>query len=231
MKSFKIPLNGMLLLTGLFSTIFCNAADNLFAPSMKIIDESTIQAKINLVEGIKASYAPGFVHAVVEVPKGTANKWEVDIDNPTNIIKTKKVYDYMGGYPANYGYIPRTAMPPSIRGDDDPIDVIIIGKRRLRGEIVKAKILGFLNLIDKGEFDGKLVVAVVGSRESRYPSWQSLNSWRVGAIDSLVAWFTSFKGHGKIRVSCMESVERAKEIVAISSEAFEDDNDPMEEQK
>ena len=57
--------------------------------------------------------------AVVEIPKGCKNKYE--LDKETGLLKLDRVLYTSTHYPANYGFIPRTY------GDDhDPLDVLLL---------------------------------------------------------------------------------------------------------
>ena len=57
--------------------------------------------------------------AVVEIPKGSKKKYE--LDKETGLIILDRVLHTSTHYPANYGFIPRTY------GDDgDPLDVLVL---------------------------------------------------------------------------------------------------------
>ena len=57
--------------------------------------------------------------AVVEIPKGSKNKYE--LDKETGLIILDRILYTSTHYPANYGFIPRTL------GDDgDPLDVLLL---------------------------------------------------------------------------------------------------------
>ncbi|MEI7838555.1 MAG: inorganic diphosphatase, partial [bacterium] len=70
----------------------------------------------------KLSYgsdAPNVVNVVVEIQKGSRNKYEMDKE--TGTIMLDRVNGTMLGYPADYGYVPDT-----LCGDGDPLDALII---------------------------------------------------------------------------------------------------------
>ena len=57
--------------------------------------------------------------AVIEIPKGSKNKYEMDKE--TGLIILDRVLHTSTDYPASYGFIPRTY------GDDfDPLDVLVL---------------------------------------------------------------------------------------------------------
>ncbi|CAO3671615.1 Inorganic pyrophosphatase [Rhizopus azygosporus] len=112
---------------------------------------------------------------IVEIPKWTNAKNEINKETPFNPIKqdTKdgkprfvpNIFPYKG-YIWNYGAFPQTWEDPNYispytnkKGDNDPIDVIEVGQSVATvGEIKQVKILGIIGLIDQDETDWKVVV-------------------------------------------------------------------------
>jgi len=125
---------------------------------------------------------------VIEIPKGTQPKLEINKDLPLNPIKQDvkngKLRIVAYKYPFNYGAFPQTwENPASIhpatnaKGDNDPLDVCEIGSRvGVTGEIRQVKILGTYAMIDEGETDWKVLVIDVND-----PLVDKLND--VGDID------------------------------------------------
>ena len=70
----------------------------------------------NLTPGPKP---PEIVYAVVEVPKGSRNKYAFDADE--KVFRLKKVLPAGMGFPYDFGFVPRT-----IAEDGDPIDVLVL---------------------------------------------------------------------------------------------------------
>ena len=62
--------------------------------------------------------APAFVKSIIEIPKGSKGKYEMDKD--TGLLRLDRVLFSSVHYPANYGFIPQTY------GDDhDPPDILL----------------------------------------------------------------------------------------------------------
>ena len=205
---------------------FSISADSLISSSVTQIDEYTLQGKVDFLSGIGTGDADGNINVVIEIPKGTKGKWEVSGDDHTKIIwefkKGKpRTVEYLDGYPANYGSVPRTAMPATFGGDGDPLDIVVLGDVLPRGEVVKVKVLGILNLQEGDEFDGKLIAVVVGSKEAKATSWEELNAMIPNSVDTVSDWFSGYKGPGEIELLSIGSIEEAMEIVTASAEAFE----------
>jgi len=114
-------------------------------------------------------------HMVVEVPRWTNAKMEVDTKAPLNPIvqdqkkgKLRFVANCFPhhGYIWNYGAFPQTWENPNHKdestqclGDNDPVDCCEIGHRvAKRGDVLSVKVLGTLAMIDDGEADWKMIV-------------------------------------------------------------------------
>ena len=60
--------------------------------------------------------APDMVTAIIEIPKGSKNKYE--LDKESGLLKVDRVLFSSVHYPANYGFIPQTYCD-----DQDPLDI------------------------------------------------------------------------------------------------------------
>ena len=89
--------------------------------------------------------------AVIEIPMGTQNKYE--IDKTRSRIKLDRVLHTPMTYPAEYGYIENT-----LAEDGDPLDILVLASSKtFPGCIVDARIVGYLDMVDNGEPDQKII--------------------------------------------------------------------------
>ena len=96
---------------------------------------------------------PEEVTAVVEIPFGSRNKYE--LDKATGIMKLDRVLYSSVHYPGDYGFIPRT-----LHEDGDPIDVLVMVKEQtFSGCMIDVRPLGVLRMLDRGEPDDKILAA------------------------------------------------------------------------
>jgi inorganic pyrophosphatase len=156
---------------------------------------------LNLVTDVPPLFEDGDVNAIIEIPTGTIDKWELDkttgkiqwelVDDKPRIIK------YLG-YPGNYGMIPRTLLSKKNGGDGDPLDILVLGPPVTRGQIIKCKIIGVLYLLDRGEKDDKLIAISNDSPLYRVNSIKELNDDYKGVSEILQLWFENYKGPGKM---------------------------------
>jgi inorganic pyrophosphatase len=101
--------------------------------------------------------ADGTVSGYVEIPKGESTKWEFSILHNRREVD-RMIPEALGGYPINYGFLPRT-----ISYDGDPADVLVLGPALPGGAVVKGRIVGLMEMTDTGELDSKVVVSPVGA--------------------------------------------------------------------
>ena len=107
------------------------------------------------------------VEALIEIPMGTKNKYEIDTE--TGRVKLDRVLYSSVMYPAEYGFIPNT-----LAGDGDALDILVLSTAStFPGCIVNARVLGYLDIIDRGEKDEK-VIAVVNN-DPRLDHYQKLD--------------------------------------------------------
>lgn len=89
--------------------------------------------------------------AVIEIPKGSKKKYE--LDKETGLIILDRILHTSTHYPANYGFIPRTY------GDDgDPLDVLVICSEVIESlTLVRCYPIGVIIMKDSGKFDEKII--------------------------------------------------------------------------
>ena len=105
----------------------------------------------------------GAFPVVIEVPKGSKNKYE--LDKETGFLRLDRVLYSAVHYPANYGFIPRTFCD-----DGDPLDVLVLGQEPVFPlTIVEARAIGVMRMRDdKGVDDKVLAVNVKDPAVSDY---------------------------------------------------------------
>lgn len=99
---------------------------------------------------------PDVVNGIIEIPKGTRAKYELDKESGM-LILDRVIYSSMY-YPANYGFIPKTYCD-----DKDPLDILILTQIDVVPLcIVPAKIIGVMRMLDGGEADDKIIAVSAG---------------------------------------------------------------------
>ena len=88
---------------------------------------------------------------LVEIPKGSKNKYE--LDKETGLVMLDRVLHTSTHYPANYGMIPRT-----YADDYDPLDVLVLCSEPLHpSTLVRCYPIGAIKMLDNGRADEKII--------------------------------------------------------------------------
>ena len=94
---------------------------------------------------------PKVIYVVVEIPKGSRNKYEYDEEG--GFVKLDRVLFSSLHYPGDYGFIPQT-----LHTDGDPLDVLVMtNEPTFAGCVIEARPLGVYGLVDKGQLDDKIL--------------------------------------------------------------------------
>ena len=182
-----------------------------------------IEGPLHFVDGYPAVSDDGLVNVVVEIPSGTLAKWEVDKGDGALAWQFEdggpRVVRFLG-YPGNYGMVPRTYLPKSEGGDGDPLDVLVLGDALERGSIRPVRLIGVLEMLDRGEQDDKLIAVAAGTPFEKVASMEELDEGFPGASEIISIWFESYKGPGKIKVEGFSGPDRANEILEAAKAAY-----------
>lgn len=106
--------------------------------------------------------APRVVNAVIEIPKGSRAKYE--IDKSSGLLKLDRVIYSSFMYPINYGFIPQTL------GDDkDPLDILVLSSISVQPLcLMEARILGVMQMVDHGDADDKIIAVATNDPSVNY---------------------------------------------------------------
>ena len=122
------------------------------------------------------------LHCVVEIPKGSRNKYEWD--ERLQAIKLDRFLFSSVVYPTDYGFIPQT-----LAGDGDAIDVMVtVSEPTFPGCVILVKPIGMFKMRDeKGEDEKILCVPVTD------PNWNHMESLEdlPQQLRDEIAWFFS----------------------------------------
>ena len=109
-------------------------------------------------------YGADVVPCVVEVTRGSPNKYEVD--KATGMLQLDRVLHSAVHYPGDYGYIPAT-----LCGDGDPLDLLIISPYSAQeykglepGIVANCRIVGLMDMEDESGRDEKIIAVLAEHR-------------------------------------------------------------------
>ena len=148
--------------------------------------------------------APAIVNVFIEIVPGDTVKYE--IDKPSGHLKIDRPQRFSNVCPSPYGFIPQTwcrdgvaaiAMRTSGRtgivGDNDPLDICVLTERPItHGAIlVRARTIGGLCLLDKGEADDKIIAVLLD--DPAYGTFRDLADVPTPLVDRLRHYFLTYK--------------------------------------
>lgn len=129
--------------------------------------------------------APNIITAIIEVPKGSKIKYELDKDS--GLVKVDRILFSSVHYPANYGFIPQTYC-----GDHDPLDVLVLGQQPVVPLcLMTVKPIGVMKMIDQGEADDKIVAVHVNDPE--YCHYNSIHDLPPHRMMEIRRFFEDYK--------------------------------------
>jgi inorganic pyrophosphatase len=106
------------------------------------------------------------IKVFVEIPKGSQNKYERDEE--TGEITLDRALYGPHYFPFEYGFIQGT-----LGEDGDPLDAVLLTSHpTFSGCVVKARVIGYLQMEDEGGIDHK-VIAVPAEKID--PRWKEIN--------------------------------------------------------
>lgn len=196
------------------------------APGVKVLDPYTLEGEKNFLLGYEPQDSDGTVTAIIEIPAGTNDKWEVRIPEGKmvwDMLNEKpRIVQYLG-YPVNYGIVPKAVLSKKMGGDGDPLDILVLGPAYKRGQVLKTRIVGFMRMIDKGERDDKLVAVAPGGPFEKVNNIAELEKQFPGVTLIIETWFKNYKGTGKITTNGFAEVHEAEKLLKEAIEAFKNE--------
>jgi len=127
----------------------------------------------------------GCIHVVIEIPRGSRNKYEIDHD--TGAVFLDRRLFTATTYPADYGFVPNT-----LAGDGDPLDaLVLLEDPTFPGVWVEAKPVGLLWMQDEAGPDAKLIC--VPPAEPRWRGVEDLKDLPEELLEEIKHFFNVYK--------------------------------------
>ncbi len=159
----------------------------------------------------KGDKAPQILNAVIEVPKGSKVKYE--LDKSSGLLRVDRILYSAVHYPANYGFIPQ-----SYCDDNDPLDILVLGQESvLPMSLLRAKPIGVMKMIDQGEADDKIIAVHVDDPE--YAPYENINELPPHILKMLKRFFEDYKilENKEVKIEAFLGPDEAKQVI---EEAF-----------
>ncbi len=173
---------------------------------------------------------PRIVNAYIEMTPFDAVQYEVD--KTTGYLRVDRPQLTSSMPPTLYGFIPQTycadrvkaLSPKSKQGDGDPLDICVITERPInRGEVIlKARVIGGIQMIDNGEADDKIIAILDND-----PFWSHANDLEdmpAPLLERLRHYFETYKlvpGHlSDVTIESIYGREQAYTVIKASMEDY-----------
>jgi inorganic pyrophosphatase len=177
--------------------------------------------------------APNVVNAYIEITPFDTIKYE--IDKATGYLRVDRPQTGSAQPPTLYGFVPRTycgkrvadlSAPDVTQADGDPIDICVVSERAItRSEIVlRARVVGGIQMIDDGEADDK-IVAVLAS-DLFWGGVKDIKELPPALLDRLTHYFATYKlvpgKHSNVRIERAYGREHAAQVIQASMDDYQE---------
>lgn len=161
----------------------------------------------------KNEVTPEKFTAVIEIPKGSSCKYE--LDKKTGMLRLDRILYTATHYPANYGFIPRT-----YADDGDPLDVLVLCSEPIFPmTLVEVYPIGAMRMIDGGKQDDKIIALPFS--DPTYRDIKSIDELPPHIFDEIMHFFTVYKQLENKQTAVKELFD-CKDAVEIISQAIDD---------
>lgn len=164
---------------------------------------------------------PDLVPAIIEVPKGSQIKYE--LDKKSGLVKIDRVLYSAVHYPANYGFIPQ-----SFCADNDPLDILVLGQVSVAPlSIMRAKPIGVMKMIDGGEADDKIIA--VHQDDPEYAHYNHIDQLPPHTLKMLRQFFEDYKilEHKEVKIETFLGPIEAKNIILTALHLYQSEKEHL----
>ncbi len=174
--------------------------------------------------------AEDIVNVYIEMTPDDVVKYE--LDKASGFLMVDRPQRTTSSPPALYGFIPRTycaeevakRCPDATEADGDPLDICVFSERHItRADIIlKARVVGGIQMIDGGEADDKIVAVLEG--DNIWGDVQDINDLPAIKAERLQHYFSTYKMiPGKnvdIKVDYVYGREEALAVIAAAEKDY-----------
>ncbi len=152
----------------------------------------------------KKRIAPRKFEALIEIPKGSKAKYE--LDKETGLLKLDRILYTSTVYPANYGFIPRT-----LADDGDPLDVLVLCNETIYPmTLMQCYPIGVIKMIDGGSLDEKIIA--IPFKDPMYNTYLDIHELPKHIFDEMMHFFEVYKKLEHKKTTVKEICQRDEAI-------------------
>jgi len=157
---------------------------------------------------------PEVVRMIVEIPKGSTNKYEYDAQ--LDVFKLDRTLYSPVHYPGDYGFVPGTKSD-----DGDPIDLVaLVEQPSFTGCLIEVRPLGVLEMIDGEKTDLKILGVPIG--DPRFDQIRTIDEVPPHVRREFEHFFTIYKElEGKtVRIQGWKGLDAAHKAILTSRKCY-----------
>jgi len=142
---------------------------------------------------------PRIVNAYIEITPFDLMKYEVD--KASGYLRVDRPQRTSSQPPSLYGFIPQTycgervrrLAPGCERGDGDPLDICVISERPINHSevLLRARVVGGLKIVDRGEADDKIIAVLEG--DYVWGEAQEIDDLPPALLERIEHYFSTYK--------------------------------------
>ncbi len=166
---------------------------------------------MNLLKDIPAGdNPPEEINVIVEIPKGSKNKYEIDEEHGYMALD-RALYSSVY-FPFEYG-----TMPQTLSEDGDPLDIVLLASSpTFPGCVVKARPIGVLLMEDEAGIDNKVIAVPktkLNPRFSHINDIKDLSEHEQKEIKEFFEIYKRLEPNKFVKVTGWEDAKKVKEII------------------
>jgi len=157
---------------------------------------------------------PGVLQMIVEVPKGSTNKYEYD--PKLGVFRLDRTLYSPMHFPGNYGFVPGT-----IAEDGEPLDILCLADQpSFPGCLMVVRPVGMLDMLDANQVDHKILA--VPAKDPRFDHVQEIGQIFPHVRREVELFFAIYKELESVgtRMEGWRGLEAAEVILRESRERF-----------
>lgn len=170
---------------------------------------------MNLLHDVSTGESvPDKINVIIEIPKGSHNKYEINKEN--NLLELDRANYSDAPYPFEYGFVPQT-----LWDDGDALDVLVLATYPLLPlTLVAVRPVGVMEMIDEGESDYKIIAVPV--KDKRWDDVQDIGDVNKHTLKEIQHFFETYKQlkGGSVNVPGFKGKTEAKEAILKSVDLY-----------
>ncbi len=165
---------------------------------------------------------PEIVHVVVEISKGSKEKYELDKDRGILFLDR----DLFGSmiYPGDYGMVPQT-----LCDDGDPVDaLVLVSQPHHPGIVIPCRPVGLMEMEDEKGKDDKVLCVPADKVDPFFKNVRDIedvSSYLLAEIKNFFEHYKDLEDDKWVKIENWQGAEKAKRFIEQAARSYKEKND------